>query len=59
MLIDHAYREILRASGYEPPTPSEAELRAFFDEHAARYETVDEFKQITERLLEAGARAVA
>lgn len=37
MLIDHSRRELLRSVGYEPPEPSEAELQAYFEEHAERY----------------------
>ena len=31
MLRDHAARELLGAAGYQPPSPSEEELRAFFE----------------------------
>ena len=37
MLLEHARRELLRQAGYEPPKPTENELKTYFKEHADRY----------------------
>ena len=37
MLRDHAARELLRAAGYQPPSPSDEELRAFFESRRDTY----------------------
>lgn len=37
LLRDHAARELLEAAGYAPPTPSDAQLRAFFESRRDTY----------------------
>lgn len=37
LVVAHAWRELLRMSGYEPPVPTRAELRAYYDAHARTY----------------------
>lgn len=37
LLFDHAWRELLEAAHYVPPTPSESELRSYFEASSANY----------------------